>query len=74
MTHLNIDHGYTGYRCYMSTTRLCGVREGGDVPVQYPSILVKTSDKYVTYVTPVTNLKFLFELTVSGGTAKTPSN
>jgi len=58
----------------MSTTRLCGVREGGDLPAQYPTLLVKTSGIYVTYVTPVTVLNFLFVLAGSGGTAKTPSN
>ena len=49
-----------GYRCYGYTTHLCAVREGGQPPSQRPmSTLVKTSEIYVTYVTPVTGLKSL---------------
>ena len=51
----------------MSSAHLYGVREDGDLSANCPAILVKTSDKYVTYVTPVTDLKLLFELTESGG-------
>ena len=55
MTHLSFNAGYTDCRCYMSTTRFCGVGEGGDLPAQLPlPTLIKTSDKYVT---PVTDLK-----------------
>lgn len=53
----------------MSTTHLYGVGEGGDLPARYLAALVKTSDINVTYVTPVTDLKFLFELTGDDGTA-----
>lgn len=61
MTCPNFSAGYTGYRCYGYTTHLRGVWKGDLSPSQHPiPPLVKTSDIYVTYVTPVTDPKFLF--------------
>jgi len=55
MTNLNFDQDYTGSRCYMSITHLCGVREGDDLAdkCSMPT-LAKTSE---IYVTPVTDQK-----------------
>ena len=74
MTCLNSSAGYTGYRGYTYAGHLYGVREGGSPPSQYPiPTLVKTSDIYVTYVTPVTCLKFLgFVLGRGFGSAAKP--
>ena len=56
MTPSKLNHGYRG-NTY--TTHLCVVREGGLPPSKYSTpTFVKTSDLYVTYVTPVTDLKF----------------
>ena len=61
MAPSKFNHGYRG-NTY--ATHLCVVREGGLPPSKYPTLtFVKTSEIYVTYVTPVTDLKsFVFVL------------
>jgi hypothetical protein len=60
MTCLTFSPGYTGYGGYTSLSTLCGVRGAGGLPEGGSQThLVKTSQIYVTYVTPVTNPNFL---------------
>lgn len=60
MTYRNFDAGYAGYRGYGYAVHLCVAREGGLPPSHYPMPTpVKTTEEYVTYVTPVTDNKFL---------------
>jgi len=60
MTCFNSDKSYAGYGCYVPATYLFTKPKGGSPSSQnLISNAAKTSEIYVTYVTPVTCLKFL---------------